>query len=94
MTGLATYQPQVSQGNVSASDVLAWQGQYFLGTEFQTGTYEFNFNVYDAKEGGNICYSNTTTLTTGNWGEWETEQEGVGENNDAREQKEQSVGCS
>ena len=23
-------------------------------------------------------YSNTTTLTTGNWGEWKTEQSGVG----------------
>ncbi|MEK6955202.1 MAG: hypothetical protein AABW52_00930, partial [Nanoarchaeota archaeon] len=27
---------------------------------------------------GGACYSNTTTLTTGNWGEWKTEQSGVG----------------
>ncbi len=39
---------------VSASDVLVWQGQYFTGTTFNTGTYEFNFSVYDAPIGGNI----------------------------------------
>jgi hypothetical protein len=63
---------------VSASDVLVWQGQYYTGTTFNTGTYEFNFTVYDALTGGDICYSNTTTLTTGNFGEWKTEQIGVG----------------
>ncbi|MEK6848755.1 MAG: hypothetical protein AABX65_03945 [Nanoarchaeota archaeon] len=78
ITGLATLQPQDSQGNVSDGDVLVWQGQYYIGTEFQTGTYEFEFTVYDAQEGGNICYTNTTTFTTGNWGEWKTEQTGVG----------------
>jgi hypothetical protein len=62
---------------VSASDVLVWQGQYYTGTAFNTGTYEFNFTVYDALTGGDICYSNATTLTTGNWGEWKTEQTGV-----------------
>ncbi len=62
---------------VSASDVLVWQGQYFTGTTFNTGTYEFNFSVYDAPNGGNICYSNATNLTTGNFGEWITEQIGV-----------------
>jgi hypothetical protein len=62
---------------VSSSDVSVWQGQYYKGTEFQIGTYEFNFTVYDALIGGNICYSNTTTLTTGNFGEWKTEQSGV-----------------
>jgi hypothetical protein len=62
---------------VSASDVLVWQGQYYTGTTFNTGTYEFIFSVYDALAGGNICYSNTTTLTTGNFGEWRTEQSGV-----------------
>jgi len=59
------------------SDVLVWQGQYYTGTNFNTGTYEFNFTVYDALTGGDICYSNTTTLTTGNFGEWKTEQYGV-----------------
>jgi len=62
---------------VSALDVLVWQGQYYTGTTFNTGTYNFNFSVYDALTGGDICYSNTTTLTTGNFGEWKTEQIGV-----------------
>ncbi len=62
---------------ISASDVLVWQGQYFTGTTFNKGTYEFNFTVYDALTGGDVCYSNATNLTTGNWGEWETEQTGV-----------------
>ncbi|MFH0712060.1 MAG: hypothetical protein V2A52_02910 [archaeon] len=62
---------------VSASDVLVWQGQYYTGTTFNVGTYEFNFSVYDALTGGSVCYSNTTSLTTGNFGEWRTEQSGV-----------------
>jgi len=62
---------------ISASDVLVWQGQYYTGTTFNTGTYDFNFTVYDSLTGGNACYSNTTTLTTGNFGEWKTEQSGV-----------------
>jgi hypothetical protein len=62
---------------VSADDVLVWQGQYFIGTSFKTGTYEFNFTVYDNLTGGNICYSNMTNLTTGFFGEWITEQIGV-----------------
>ncbi len=36
----------------SANDISVWQGQYYTGTAFYTGTYEFNFTVYDAKEGG------------------------------------------
>ncbi len=63
--------------SISASDVLVWQGQYFTGTAFNTGTYEFNFTVYDALTGGDACYSNATNLTTGIWGEWKTEQTGV-----------------
>jgi hypothetical protein len=62
---------------ISASDILVWQGQYHTGTTFNTGTYEFNFSVYDDLTGGIICYSNTTTLTTGSFGEWKTEQSGV-----------------
>lgn len=62
---------------ISASDVLVWQGQYYTGTTFNTGTYEFNFSVYDSLTEGDICYSNTTNLTTGNFGEWRTEQNGV-----------------
>lgn len=62
---------------ISASDVLIWQGQYYTGTTFHTGTYEFNFSIYDALTGGNLCYSNKTNLTTGNFGEWKTEQYNV-----------------
>ena len=39
-----------------ASDVLVWQGQYFKGTEFQTGTFNFNFTVYDAPSGGGVLF--------------------------------------
>ncbi len=55
-----------------------WQGQYYKGNTFNFGIYQFNFNVYNASTGGVICYSNTTTLTTGIWGEWRTEQFNVG----------------
>ncbi|MEK6952427.1 MAG: hypothetical protein AABX29_05405 [Nanoarchaeota archaeon] len=37
---------------VLASDISVWQGQYYTGTTFNTGTYEFNFTLYDAKVGG------------------------------------------
>ncbi len=62
---------------VSASDVSVWQGQYYTGTTFNIGTYNFSFTIYDDLTGGNICYSNTTTLTTGNFGDWQIEQRGV-----------------
>ncbi|HLD89406.1 MAG TPA: hypothetical protein VI911_00040, partial [Patescibacteria group bacterium] len=32
---------------------------------------------YDDETLGNNCYTNTTILTTGNWGEWGTTQQGV-----------------
>ena len=38
--------------SVLASDIAVWQGQYFTGTTFNTGTYDFNFTVYDALIGG------------------------------------------
>ena len=38
--------------SVLAEDILVWQGQYFTGTTFNTGTYDFNFTVYDALIGG------------------------------------------
>lgn len=62
---------------ILASDVLVWQGQYYTGTTLNVGTYEFNFSVYDSLTEGGICYSNTTTLTTGDFGEWLTEQYNV-----------------
>ncbi len=66
--------------NVSASDVSVWQGQYFIGNQFQQGTFEFNFTIYDSKTNGNVCYSNITDLTTGTFGEWKTEQFSIGVN--------------
>lgn len=62
---------------INASDVIVWQGQYYTGTTFNKGTYIFNFSVYDSLTDGDLYYSNTTMLTTGNWGEWKTEQYGV-----------------
>ena len=59
---------------ISASSISVWQGQYYTGTTFNTGTYTFNFTVYDAVTGGNVCFTNTTSLTTGSWGEWKIEQ--------------------
>ncbi|MCK4650064.1 hypothetical protein KAT36_02425 [Candidatus Pacearchaeota archaeon] len=61
-------------GGVFASSVSVWQGQYYTGTTFNSGTYTFNFTVYDAETGGSACFSNTTSLTTGHWGQWRTEQ--------------------
>jgi len=58
----------------SASSVSVWQGQYYTGTTFHKGTYEFNFTIYDDLIEGEICYSNITNLTTGDFGEWKTEQ--------------------
>lgn len=60
------------------SDVSVWQGQYYIGKEFQKGMYLFNFTIYDDVDGGNICYSNETYLITGNWGQWKTEQYNIG----------------
>lgn len=64
--------------NILAQDAGIWQGQYYTGTTFNVGTYEFNFTIYDASTGGSTCYSNTETITTGDFGEWYTEQEDVG----------------
>lgn len=65
---------------ISASGNLSfWQGQYYTGTTFHQGNFDFNFSVYDAHSGGNICYTNITKITTGAFGEWKTEQYGVGE---------------
>ncbi len=62
---------------ILASDTLVWQGQYYTGTTFNVGTFVFNFTVYNALTDGTPCYSNSATLTTGNFGEWYTEQSGV-----------------
>ncbi|MBI2664448.1 hypothetical protein HYX10_03850 [Candidatus Woesearchaeota archaeon] len=47
---------QSSTASIPETDVVVWQGQYFKGTEFQTGTFDFNFTVYDAKVGGGMLF--------------------------------------
>ncbi len=61
----------------AVSDIAVFQGQYFIGEEFQTGTYEFDFDIYDAEVFGNLINSETQTLTTGTWGQWRTELSGI-----------------
>jgi len=66
--------PLISANN----DYSTWSGQYYVNNQFQTNSdHEFIFNVYDDETLGNNCYTNTTILTTGNWGEWGTTQQGV-----------------
>lgn len=64
--------------SVSASHATVWQGQYSVGSAFKTNSaHLFNFTVYDSN---NIsCYSNVTNITTNAFGQWVTEQYGVGE---------------
>jgi|GEM_PF-3653439 len=69
---------------VIATDSVEWSGQYYIGTTFQTGTFPFQFDIYDSADGGTSCYSNTTNITTGEFGEWRTIQTGISTNcNDA-----------
>ena len=63
---------------IFANDETVWQGQYYTGSTFHTGVYEFNFTIYNARVDGSICWSNTTFLSKGNFGEWKTEQSGIG----------------
>jgi hypothetical protein len=67
----------VSSSVFASSDTTVWQGQYYTGTTFNVGTYAFVFTVYDAPVGGTFCYVNASTLTTGAWGQWYSEQLGV-----------------
>lgn len=53
---------------LAISDVSVFQGQYFIGTEFQQGTFDFDFDVYDSD--GAVVYSASESLTTGTWGQW------------------------
>lgn len=76
LTGLVT--DNATNETSVLTDVTVWQGQYYIGDQFQKGTFEFNFTVYDASIEGNKCYSNLTMLTTGSFGEWITEQTEVG----------------
>lgn len=47
-----------------------WQGQYYIGTTFQQGTYTFNFTVWDDPVAGSMCWSAEDSLSTGTWGQW------------------------
>lgn len=59
------------------SDVEVYQGQYYIGTDFQDGFYLFNFTIFDDELNGNQCYSVEDYLSTGNWGEWKAELTGI-----------------
>jgi hypothetical protein len=59
------------------SDTHVFQGQYYVGTDFQQGTFEFKFDIYTGEVFGDLVYSSTTNLTTGNWGQWRVELEGI-----------------
>ena len=61
----------------AVSDVSVFQGQYYVGDEFQTGTYTFDFEVYDDETAGNLIASYNTDLTTGTWGQWRVEIPGL-----------------
>jgi len=61
----------------AVSDTAVFQGQYYDGTVFHQGTYEFNFDIYTGEIFGDLVYSNTQNLTTGVWGEWRVELDGI-----------------
>ena len=60
---------------VSATDTQIWQGKYLTGNS--STAYTFNFTIYDSLSGENICYSNTTSLTTNSDKWWDTYQYNV-----------------
>lgn len=64
-------------GVMAVSDSAVFQGQYFEGSEFQEGTFDFNFVVYDDEAGGVSCFSDSQILTTGFWGQWRVELNGI-----------------
>ncbi|NPE26774.1 hypothetical protein HNV12_02090 [Methanococcoides sp. SA1] len=64
--------------SVSAvSDISVFQGQYYIEEEFQQGTFEFRFEIYDDETGGSLIYLDTQNLSTGFWGQWKAELSGV-----------------
>ncbi|NCN87208.1 hypothetical protein GW932_05220 [archaeon] len=58
-------------------DISTYQGQYYLNETLQQGTFKFNFDVYDSLVGGNLVYSDSKIITTGQLGEWYVELQGV-----------------
>ena len=68
----------LSIGFISAGfDISVFQGQYYIGTEFQQGTYNFTFDVYDDVSAGNLVYATSSDITTGTWGQWRVELSGI-----------------
>jgi len=61
----------------AVSDTAVFQGQYYDGTVFHQGTYEFKFDIYTGEIFGDLVYSDTKNLTTGTWGEWLVELDGI-----------------
>ena len=61
----------------AVSDTAVFQGQYYVGEEFQQGTYEFKFDIYTGEIFGELVYTETENLTTGTWGQWRTELTGI-----------------
>jgi len=64
-------------GVLAVSDIAVFQGQYFEENEFQEGTYSFIFDIYDDETAGTSCFSNTQSLSTGFWGQWRAELNGI-----------------
>lgn len=65
---------------VSAPDVLVLQGQYYENGKLQKGVFNFTFNIYDSREGGELLYSNSYLISTGDFGEWYIEIENITDN--------------
>jgi hypothetical protein len=64
-------------GVLASSDIVVLRGQYYEGVEFKQGTFEFQFDIYDSSDGGDLVYTDVQDLTTGYWGEWLAELKGV-----------------
>ncbi len=63
-----------------AEDVSVYRGQYYNDGKFLKGTFNFDFSVYDSREGGNLVYNESRIITTGDFGEWYVELKGIGQN--------------
>ncbi len=61
----------------AVSDTAVFQGQYYDGIVFHQGTFEFKFDIYTGEIFGDLVYSDSQNLTTGTWGEWRVELDGI-----------------